>query len=92
LPKDILPEPVMTIAGAWQQREESVAWEDCRDRVSAAFIYVYPPGIPLAVPGERITEAIIKKIDEYRDSGLVVHGIGETVACVPREAESRQEE
>ena len=84
-PGKAVAESVMTIAEAWQRPEEAVEWRNCRDRVSAAFIYVYPPGIPIVVPGERITEPVINIINGYRESGLAVHGITETVACVADE-------
>ena len=81
-PEAMQPEAVMTIADAWTQPEEKVAWECCPGRISAAFIYVYPPGIPMAVPGERITVSLIRQIEGYRKAGLAVHGAGETVACI----------
>lgn len=48
--------------------------------VSANYIYFYPPGIPIIVPGESFTEEIIIKIKESLIAGLEVKGIcGETV-------------
>ena len=38
-------------------------------------IYVYPPGIPLVLPGEYITKESIDKIKEYIRQGFTVHGL-----------------
>jgi len=43
-------------------------------RIIAEFIMVYPPGIPIFIPGEIITEENIDYIRENIDSGLPVQG------------------
>ncbi len=40
----------------------------------AEFIMVYPPGIPLLLPGERITRAALDYIREHLEAGLPVQG------------------
>ena len=42
--------------------------------ISKEFIYVYPPGIPILVPGEEITMEIIELVDYYQSLGLPVQG------------------
>lgn len=76
------PQPVMTIADAWNGPTEPVLWENCENRISAEFIYVYPPGIPVAVPGEVMTAALKEQIELYWQSGLTVHGGGKYLDCV----------
>ena len=39
------------------------------------YIYIYPPGIPLAVPGQTIDEDILNTISEYVQAGLKVRGL-----------------
>lgn len=39
------------------------------------YIYIYPPGIPIAVPGQIIDENILNTIEEYSQAGLKVRGI-----------------
>ena len=34
---------------------------DSAGQVSGEYIYLYPPGIPLVVPGEQITEKLIAR-------------------------------
>ena len=41
------------------------------------FIFLYPPGIPLAVPGERISEEIVQKMKEYREQKMNLLGLSE---------------
>lgn len=43
--------------------------------VSGGFLYMYPPGIPLVVPGEKITSDLIEKITRLQDIGLTVQGL-----------------
>jgi len=44
------------------------------NKVSAEYLYLYPPGIPLMVPGEVIQMKQIKKIKDSLRQGLDVHG------------------
>ena len=50
---------------------------ECVGRVAAEYVWAYPPGIPLLIPGERITEAFLKSDLNCleSDSGLLPEGI-----------------
>lgn len=63
------------MASATEMERERVRLENCAGRVSAEFIYLYPPGIPIAAPGEELTETIVERILEYRRMGLPVQGM-----------------
>lgn len=52
----------------------SVLWQEAAGRVSAEYAYVYPPGIPLIVPGEEISQEAAGLIQEYEDMGFSVEG------------------
>ena len=39
--------------------------------------YVYPPGIPIVVPGERITEEVLGLIRQYSDFGYEFQGMSD---------------
>lgn len=43
--------------------------------VSAEYVYLYPPGIPLIAPGEEITEKFISCLFDYIKMGLNVEGM-----------------
>lgn len=57
---DVLPELKITPNAAWQQElrgnTEEVKLEELINRVNANMILPYPPGVPLILPGEMITE------------------------------------
>lgn len=44
-------------------------------RIAAEEIAVYPPGIPLLVPGERIGESVLQMIPRLLKQGFHIHGI-----------------
>ena len=66
---------VMTIYEAWESEKEGVFLEDCEGRVGGEFVYLYPPGIPILVPGERITREVLDVVLRYRGLGLSVQGL-----------------
>ena len=49
--------------------------EECAGRVCAGAIIPYPPGIPLACPGEVITEELISYVKKLRSLGEKVIGV-----------------
>jgi len=54
-------------------------------RISKALILPYPPGIPLVVPGERITREMIDYLVKIMESGAEVHGVSEWKTEVVKE-------
>lgn len=68
-------EVVCTPAEAIWQEQEPLLLESCAGRVSGEFIYLYPPGIPLVAPGEKISEMMIMQIKDYQRAGLPVQGM-----------------
>lgn len=50
---------VMSAYQASLQPDENVPVEDSIGEISAEYIIPYPPGIPVLVPGERITEEVV---------------------------------
>ena len=67
---------------ACERGTECVLPAEAVGRVSADFFYCYPPGIPLLVPGERIDEGFVRRLEAETDTvrGLregkvrVIHG------------------
>ena len=57
-------------------KETSLA--KAQGKVSGGFINLYPPGIPILVPGEIIDEVIIAQIEHSLELGLNVQGISPT--------------
>lgn len=55
--------------------EELILWKASIGRISTEYAYVYPPGIPLIVPGEQITQEAIQVLALYAELGFSVEGI-----------------
>lgn len=75
-----MPEPISKI-----KMKEAVAVEhayiclkNAKDRVSADFVIPYPPGIPLLIPGEIITQQSIEVILKYLNNNVDIIGIKES--------------
>lgn len=83
----VYPKIKLKIAHALSTTGEPVEWKDAAGRVSAEFVYIYPPGIPLIAPGEILEEDLINKIIDYKNKGLSVQGLRDeslkTVRVVP---------
>lgn len=71
----IVPEAVCTISAAMECPYEQRRLEECEGRISGEFVYLYPPGIPYLVPGERISHEMILKLTQYRKLGLEIQGM-----------------
>ena len=64
----------MLICEAMNADTERTALQNTVGKVSAEFVYLYPPGIPIIAPGEVFTDAIVEKIVAYKAAGLLVQG------------------
>ena len=66
---------------AGKQNPESVSalpWSCCCGKISMEYAYIYPPGIPLIVPGERISKEVIARIEEYSRMGFDIEGLNKS--------------
>ena len=73
-----LPETVLTPREAYHAATETVPFAAAAGRVAAEQIMFYPPGIPLIVPGDRITQGQLDYIREQQAIGLNVVGPADT--------------
>lgn len=62
---------------AWDRPAESVPIEGAAGKVSGAFVYAYPPGIPVLAPGEVVDRQTVNGIKSMIDSGLNVAGVND---------------
>lgn len=65
----------MILADAFHREREEISLADAEGRIAADFVNLYPPGVPLLVPGEVIDRAVIIRVGEYLHSGLLLQGI-----------------
>ena len=73
-----LPDTVLTPREAYYAATEKVPFAAAAGRVAAEQIMFYPPGIPLIVPGDRITQGQLDYIREQQAIGLKVVGPADT--------------
>ena len=73
--RPVRPVQAMSIARALARQQEIHVGKGLEGRISAAFVYIYPPGIPLLAPGEVIDSRCLDLIRDYLEAGLEVHGI-----------------
>ena len=52
-----------------------IEYTKAKNKIAAEFIFLYPPGIPLVVPGEIIDEYVIDKIRRYEENDMKVIGL-----------------
>lgn len=69
-----IPRLAMTPRDAFYADTEIVPIDQAVGRISAEFIMIYPPGIPIFIPGEIITEENISYIHTNIAAGLPVQG------------------
>lgn len=69
-----VPQIAMSIYEAVSAQHVNLPLGECAGYVSAEYIYVYPPGIPIVVPGEVLQMEIVELIVDYQRTGLAVQG------------------
>ena len=68
---------------AYYQEKETIPLATAAGRVAGQQLIPYPPGVPVVLPGERITEPLIQKLTELQEQGIDIVGmIGPERACV----------
>ena len=64
-----------SLADAWDAEKEVIPLSQAAGRMAGDFVNLYPPGIPVLVPGEQVEEIHCRKLAEYAKAGLKVQGI-----------------
>lgn len=76
----------MTPKDVLERDYEDIGLGESVGRISAQEVYVYPPGIPIVVPGEEITRDCLKIIEKHKANGLLVKGLTgqeeEKIRCI----------
>ncbi|MFY9484954.1 MAG: hypothetical protein WAQ30_00295, partial [Bacillota bacterium] len=65
----------LSIRAAVLSHRREVLLEDSIGEVSADGVYPYPPGVPLLLPGQVITESVVDLIKELLAVGISIRGI-----------------
>lgn len=70
-----------TIGSALEKELEYLDLKEAAGKECGCFLNLYPPGIPLIVPGEVISEELVDTLIEYQKQGLKLQGLrGQKVA------------
>ena len=67
-----VPQLMLTPRDAFYGDTEVIPFKESAGRIISEFIYVYPPGIPILLPGEVITQENIDYIIDHVEVGLPV--------------------
>ena len=68
-----VPERICGVYAAKRGRRSVVHRNQALGKISAEYIYAYPPGIPLVVPGEMLDRDILEYIEDLASQGVVLH-------------------
>lgn len=76
----VMQRPAMMVkpSEALEYPMEEVPLKDSAGKIAGDYIYIYPPGIPLLVPGEQIGQQALDRLLCYQESGLKVRGLSDT--------------
>lgn len=69
-----LPERLLSINKAIHQ-DENLKWVDFKNaegKIAKEYVWIYPPGIPMMVPGEVMDKEMIKKLENIMKSNIEV--------------------
>jgi arginine/lysine/ornithine decarboxylase len=72
----------MTPRDAFYSDTELVSFDQAAGRVAAEIVTVYPPGIPLFVPGEEISREAIDYVANMAGLGAIIDGLNENNSLV----------
>lgn len=63
----------MTPFEASESESLKIPFSDSVNKISAEYVWAYPPGIPLIVPGEVISNDFIRQTDSLIKNGVELH-------------------
>ena len=67
-----IPPRRTSISAAVNEPVRSLSLRDARGAIAAEYVWVYPPGVPLVVPGEELTEELISSFIIQREAGVAL--------------------
>lgn len=87
--RQTLPQVKYKLCESWGKDTKEVLLQEAAGYVAGEFINLYPPGIPLIVPGEIFTEELCGYLQDCISKGLNVQGITERdrgifVSCIAK--------
>lgn len=68
---------VISLGGTEEYAVCPMALTESAGHIAGEYIYLYPPGTPLVVPGERIPRELVDLLLEYREAGFSLEGLAD---------------
>ncbi len=65
-----VPPKRMSVRQAKSARTEQINIKEAKGMISAEYVWAYPPGIPLVVPGEELTDELLRGFIVQREAGV----------------------
>lgn len=66
---------------ARDKRKEWINLKDSVGKIAGEYVYIYPPGSPILVPGEKINLKTLEKIEEYLYNRMEIKGLFQNKLC-----------
>ncbi len=67
-----------SISQAMDSPQKRCHLDESIGRISGEFAYLYPPGIPIIVPGEQITGHFVRNVRRYLEQGFELQGLSDS--------------
>ena len=55
--------------------KRAIELKEAEGKIAGTYVYLYPPGSPILVPGEKINMKVLEKIDEYLYNKMEIKGL-----------------
>lgn len=65
-----IPKRRVGVSQALRSESSSISIKDAKGKISAEYVWAYPPGIPLVVPGEELNEETVRSLIIQREAGV----------------------
>ncbi len=68
-----LPRTELTLMQASEEEQEEIDYRESEDQICGEYLYLYPPGIPFLIPGERIGKQVLQEMEELQKKQIKIH-------------------
>ncbi len=81
LPPQIVMPPAEAVSLRGRGQGAFLPLEQAIGKVSLEYVWAYPPGIPLLVPGERVSAELLRAVERLRFAGISVRSTHGRLSC-----------
>ena len=83
---NIAPIVCEKISSAVYGDNEEVFFDMAEGKISGEFVYLYPPGVPIILPGEMFTREIVEHLKKCIEAGISIVGMKNGMVKVHKES------